>query len=83
MREEKILKTLARIETKVDGLHDDIVELKDADEKLHKRISEKDTKIEGVDKRVSKLESVVQTIKWVIGITIASITALFTYQSRN
>lgn len=84
MNESKLSETLGRIETKIDGLHDDIVELKEADDKLHERISKKDTNVRKLEGRVSKIESMVATIRWVIGTVIAGAAAIFTYfQTRS
>ena len=84
MNNDKLANTLGRIESKIDGLHDDIVELKEADDKLHDRISNKDINVRKLEGRVSKIESIVATIRWVIGTAIAGAVAIFTYfQTRN
>lgn len=88
--DEKLANSLGRIESKIDGLHDDIMGLKEADTKLHERISRKDesTKkeindLKGADTkigdRVSKLEAGWAAIKWILGGLVAIATAIGTF----
>ena len=82
--DEKLAKSLGRIESKIDGLHDDIVELKDADTKLHDRISNKDANVRNIEGRVNKLESIVATIRWILGGIVGIATAIGTFlAARN
>ena len=79
MNTNKLSSTLGRIEEKIDGLHDDIVELKDADNRLHERISNKDVNVRKLETRVSKLESGWAAIKWLLGGLVAAATAIGTF----
>ena len=87
MNDSKELRTLSEnfsrlegmLEAKLDNLIEEIRELKEADQSLHTRISEKTKEVRDLTNRVTKLETGVLAIKYACAAIVGIGTVVGTY----